>query len=178
MGLTGAVGAALLAPLLACGGAGADAADVADTTGAPRAAGVPALPTVRAGDLTVSRIVAPAPVADGPMALYLEVANGGPAADTLLGATVAGATASLHETTDGGMRPVARLAIPAGGAVALRPGGLHGMIEGVAGPPAPGDTLRATLRFARAGDVAIAAPVVAYADLERVLGPAGPHAGH
>ena len=178
MGVTRALAAALLAPLLACGGASADIADDADTA---RVAGASALPTVRAGEIVVSRIVAPAPVADGPMALYLEVANAGATPDTLLGATVAGAAAaSLHETTDGGMRPIARLPIPAGATVALRPGGLHGMVEGLAGPPAPGDTLRATLRFARAGDVAIAAPVVAYADLERVLGaaPAAAHAGH
>jgi copper(I)-binding protein len=172
MGLTRALAVAATLLPLACGGADGSA-DVADTTHVAEVG----LPTVHAGELTVSRIVAPAPVADGPMALYLEVANGGAAADTLLGATVAGASASLHETTDGSMRPVARLPIPAGATVALRPGGLHGMIEGLAAAPAPGDTLRATLRFARAGEVAIAAPVVAYAELERRLG-AGAHAGH
>ena len=169
--------AAVAAPLVACGDAdaardGADAgADTAVVAGA-------ALPTVRAGALTVSHAVAPAPIADAPMALYLEVANAGPAADTLLGIAVPGGSATLHETVGGAMRPVERLPIPAAGAVALRPGGLHAMLEGAARPATPGDTLRATLRFARAGEVAIAAPVVPYADLERRLGTAGSHAGH
>lgn len=161
-----------LPALLACGDAGATADTAAATPDA-----VP-LPMVRAGALTVSHAIAPAPVADGPMALYLAVANAGPAADTLLGIAVAGGGATLHETVGGAMRPVARLAIPAGGSVVLHPGGLHAMLEGAARPASPGDTLRATLRFARAGDVAIAAPVVPYAELEARLGAADSHGGH
>ena len=183
MGLTGPgrllLAAALLAPLGGCDRAdaidAADAAPAADTATAAEAA----LPTAHAGPLTLSRLVAPAPIADAPMALYVAIGNSGPGADTLLSVAVDGArAATLHETAGGTMRPVARLAVPAGGTVALRPGGLHLMIEGVAPAPVPGDTLRATLRFARAGDVRVAAPVVAYAALERVLGADGGHAGH
>ena len=167
--------AAAAAALAACDrapGAGTDtaAANVAPAT----APATDALPAVRAGALTIRRLVAPAPVADAPMALYLEVANGGAAADTLLGVEVDGArAASLHATVAGRMRPVAVLAMPPGATAALRPGGLHLMVEGLA--PTAGDTVRATLRFARAGAVRVAAPVVAYADLERLLGaaPAG-----
>jgi copper(I)-binding protein len=60
-----------------------------------------------------------------------------------------------------------------GDSVRLRPGGRHVMLEGLRRPLAAGDSLRAVLRFRRAGALAITAPVVAYQDLEQYLGPTG-----
>ena len=72
---------------------------------------------------------------------------------------VNGGTASLHETTsDNGimrMRSVETLSIPAGGEVALKPGGIHIMLMDVPSGLRKGDTLPLRLRFKRQGDVVI-----------------------
>ena len=58
-----------------------------------------------------------------------------------------------------GMQPVARLEIPAGGTVELKPGGYHIMLMGLARPLKEGDEIELTLSFAKAGDVKVKAKV-------------------
>jgi len=100
-------------------------------------------------------------------AAYFTLVNRGGTADTLTGAEVEGAlVAMFHEQVrDSGqelMRHIDRLPLAAGTAVALRPGGLHLMIEGFQRPPAVGDTLTITVHLARAGPIVVRAPVLAY----------------
>ncbi|MGE0503261.1 MAG: copper chaperone PCu(A)C [Rhizobiaceae bacterium] len=58
------------------------------------------------------------------------------------------------------MRPVeGGLEVPAGGSVALEPGGLHIMLMGVGKPFAEGETVPVTLTFEKAGDVDVGFPV-------------------
>ena len=50
------------------------------------------------------------------------------------------------------MVPVDRIAVPAGGAVELKQGGLHVMLLDLKRPLAVGDRFQLTLRFAKSGD--------------------------
>lgn len=94
-------------------------------------------------------------------AAYATIANRGSGDDRLLGVSAAPPiTASLHETsTEGGvssMRPLENgVAVPAGAAVVLKPGGAHVMISGLTAPLRDGDSLKLTLRFERSGDKAV-----------------------
>jgi copper(I)-binding protein len=67
--------------------------------------------------------------------------------------------------TDGGvmtMRPVeGGLPIPAGGAVKFAPGGLHLMIVGLSTPLVRGDKVPVSLKFEKAGDIAVSFEVQA-----------------
>ena len=69
----------------------------------------------------------------------------------------------LHQTVrqDGMMRmdAVEHLAVPAGGAVALDPGGFHLMIMGLKRPLKVGETVDLTFTFAKAGAVTVTAKV-------------------
>jgi copper(I)-binding protein len=92
---------------------------------------------------------------------YALIRNPNKQEDRLLGGSTAVADAvEVHSMTmDGGimrMRPVTGgLAIPAGGSVALRPGGYHLMLTGLKRPLKRGETVELRLRFARAGTVPI-----------------------
>ncbi len=95
--------------------------------------------------------------------LYMRIEDRG-AADRLTAVqTDAAKTAELHENVHEGnvmkMRPVAGVPVPAGGAVALAPGGYHVMLMGLTRPLAPGDTFPVTLTFERAGTVQTTATV-------------------
>jgi copper(I)-binding protein len=96
-------------------------------------------------------------------AAYLVIENGG-AADRLVSVSSdVAATIELHETKDVGgmmeMAPVDGIAVPAGGQVELKPGGLHIMLIGLTRELAPGDEVRLTLNFEQAGAVEVAAEV-------------------
>ena len=92
---------------------------------------------------------------------YALIRNAGPREDRLLDArsTVAERVEVHSMTMDGGimrMRPVTGgLAIPAGGAVALRSGGYHLMLTGLKRPLRRGDVVEIRLRFARAGELPV-----------------------
>lgn len=108
-----------------------------------------------------------APVTGTVAAAYFTVENHTSQADTLVSVEVAGApVAMVHEQVPTGdmveMRHVEALPLAPQGTVFLKPGGLHVMIEGFTRTPVVGDTLRLTLRFARAGAVVVAAPVLTY----------------
>ena len=107
-------------------------------------------------------------------AAYMTIENTGSAADALIGASSpAATTAEVHETLamgspapgasgDGGMmgmRPIARLEIPAGGSVELKPGSYHIMLIGLKHDLKPGDTIEITLKFERVGEIKVTATV-------------------
>lgn len=72
--------------------------------------------------------------------------------------------AQVHETTmnaDGttGMQEVDRLALPAGTAVALEPGGYHVMLMGLKQPLVLGENVTVTLRFESGDTISVDAEV-------------------
>lgn len=103
--------------------------------------------------------------AAGESAAYFTITNSSGTADALLSATSPGAgTVELHETsTDSsgmtGMHPVARVDIPAGQAVQLKPGGYHFMLMGLTGELAVGKTIELDLVFEHAGKVVVMAEI-------------------
>ncbi|RWC39826.1 copper chaperone PCu(A)C [Mesorhizobium sp.] len=116
----------------------------------------------KVGDLKIvhpwSRATPPgAKVAGG----YFTVTNTGSSPDRLLSiSSEISAKAELHEmgVKDGvmTMRPVSGgLKIPAGGKVALAPGGYHLMFVGLKQQPKQGETFPATLTFEKAGTVTV-----------------------
>jgi hypothetical protein len=119
-----------------------------------------------------SRATAPgAKVAAG----YMTIRNKAPAADRLVGASSpAAARVETHITSKDGevmrMREVKGYDIPAGGSFELKPGGAHLMFVDIRQPFKEGDRIPATLRFEKAGEVAVEFRV------ERLGGPR-PH-GH
>jgi len=77
------------------------------------------------------------------------------------------AVASAHDVTGGmmTMRMVEDLEIPAGGSVTLAPSGTHVMLMGLKAALQKGTTFPATLRFEKAGEVAVQVMVQGIADL-------------
>lgn len=124
-------------------------------------AGAPKIQAASGGTLKIADAWA-RPVAAGQMgAGYLSIANRGRTADKLIAAfSPAAAAVSIHESRMAGsvsiMRAVGAVAIPAGAAIAFRPGGLHLMLEGVKRPLKAGERVSITLIFARAGRRAVA----------------------
>lgn len=94
---------------------------------------------------------------------FMKIENKG-AADQLLSASspVAGEV-QLHEMAMEGnvmkMRQVRDIALPAGGVVELKPGGLHLMFMNIKAPLAAGQTVPVKLKFAKAGEVEVKMPV-------------------
>ncbi|ARR54306.1 hypothetical protein HY78_13150 [Rhizorhabdus wittichii DC-6] len=92
---------------------------------------------------------------------YALIRNAGRREDRLLDArsTVAERVEVHSMTMDGGimrMRPVTGgLAVPAGGAVALRSGGYHLMLMGLKRPLRRGEVVEIKLRFAHAGELPV-----------------------
>lgn len=104
-------------------------------------------------------------------AAYATITNAGSAADSLIGASSpAAATVEVHETvvmgspdaSGGGMmgmQPVARVEIPAGGSLQLKPGSYHVMLIGLVKDLKAGDTIDLTLKFEKAGAITVKAQV-------------------
>ncbi len=97
-------------------------------------------------------------------AIYVTIRNTGAAPDALVSATSdAAQKVELHQTKNEGgvmmMAPIPELEVPAGGTIEMRPGGYHVMLLGLTRDLAPGDTVRVTLNFRRAGAVTVQAPV-------------------
>jgi len=110
-----------------------------------------------------------APMMDGAKggsngALYAKLLNAGAQADALLGAaTDAAGSVEVHETYRSMgmmmMRPLPKIAIAPGQGVELKPGGYHLMLLGLKRELKPGETVRVTLEFEKAGKVAVDALV-------------------
>jgi copper(I)-binding protein len=94
---------------------------------------------------------------------FMKIENKG-AADQLISASspVAGEV-QLHEMAMDGnvmkMRQVKDIAVPAGGAVELKPGGLHLMFMNIKAPLTAGESVPVKLKFAKAGEVEVKMPV-------------------
>lgn len=110
----------------------------------------------------------PVAVGGGPSgvnsAVYLTLRNEGGAPDRLVaGETPVAEALEIHESRveDGimRMRPVEGVRIPPGGAVELRPGGLHLMLLNLRTSLAEGDTIELSLRFESSGARRVLVPV-------------------
>ncbi|MCY4379345.1 MAG: copper chaperone PCu(A)C [Candidatus Dadabacteria bacterium] len=96
-------------------------------------------------------------------AAYMVIENRGGAADELLEADCScSASASLHGTEmwEGSMamKKVASIEVPAGGSVALSPGGYHMMLEGISGDMKESVILE--LKFRSGARISVKAPVL------------------
>jgi periplasmic copper chaperone A len=96
--------------------------------------------------------------------VYLTLANGSAADDRLVtAATPVADKAEIHESyNDNGvmkMRPIAGVAIKAGGKAVLKPGGLHIMLFGLKQPLAQGQSFPLTLTFEKAGKLEVTVAV-------------------
>ena len=118
--------------------------------------------TVMAGDIAVVEPWSRATPGSAKVgAGYLVIENRGTAPDRLVGGSLAVAgRVEIHEmsVTDGVMRmkPLENgLAVPPGGRVELKPGGLHAMFVDLKEPLREGQTIAGTLQFERAGTVAV-----------------------
>jgi len=98
-------------------------------------------------------------------AAYLVLINGSGQDDALVGVTSPqAATVELHETVAGAsgmmaMQPVARIELPKGARVELKPGGYHIMLIGLTQELKVGDTVELTLRFEHGPALVVQAPV-------------------
>jgi copper(I)-binding protein len=97
-------------------------------------------------------------------AVYVSIENRGSEPDTLLAAASdAATTVELHETRQEGgvmrMRPLSKVDLPPGGRLDMKPGGHHIMLLGLTRDLHPGDTVTVRLRFEKAGERVIEAPV-------------------
>lgn len=126
------------------------------------AAAAPALAKdVKAGPLRIENPWArPTPPGAPTGGAYMTIVNTGAQADRLVGgASPVAARLEVHEMSmDGGvmrMRKLDGLTIPPGASVALKPGGHHVMLIGLKRPLKIGETVPATLRFEKAGEVAV-----------------------
>jgi len=95
---------------------------------------------------------------------FMKIENKGSAVDQLLSASSpAAGEVQLHEMSMDGnvmkMRQVKDIAVPAGGAVELKPGGLHLMFMNIKAPLTAGETVPVKLKFAKAGEVEVKMPV-------------------
>lgn len=94
---------------------------------------------------------------------FMKIENKG-GVDQLISASspVAGEV-QLHEMAMEGnvmkMRQVKDIAVPAGGVVELKPGGLHLMFMNIKAPLAAGETVPVKLKFTKAGEVEVKMPV-------------------
>lgn len=128
--------------------------------------------------LAVTQAVVAEPAAGTEAALYLTIRNETSRADTLVAvATDLAARAEIHETMGTGemrhMMAIASVPIPAGQETRLAPGARHVMLFDLRRPLQAGDTVRVYVSLSGHGALQARAPVVPYADLERVLSAQG-----
>ena len=95
---------------------------------------------------------------------FMKIENKGGSGDQLVSASSpAAGEVQLHEMAMDGnvmkMRQVKDIAVPANGAVELKPGGYHLMFLNLKGPFNAGQTVPVKLKFAKAGEVEVKLPV-------------------
>ena len=94
---------------------------------------------------------------------FMKIENKGVADQLLSASSPAAGEVQLHEMAMDGnvmkMRQVKDIAVPAGGAVELKPGGLHLMFMNIKTPLLAGQTVPVKLKFAKAGEVEVKIPV-------------------
>lgn len=145
---------------MAASGCGGPAADSQATAAVPAATEVPEVTELEVREPRASLM-------PGMGAVYLTVVNPGRASDRLLRVeTGAARAAETHESVeeDGVVRMVARpdgFEVPAGGTLALEPGGKHIMLIEPRAPEPPAAAIRLTLHFERAGAIEVEAALAA-----------------
>ncbi len=94
---------------------------------------------------------------------FMKIENKGPADELIEVSSPAAGDVQLHEMAMEGnvmkMRQVKDIPVPAGGAVELKPGGLHLMFLNIKAPFAAGETIPVKLKFVKAGVVEVKMPV-------------------
>ena len=94
---------------------------------------------------------------------FMKIENKGVADQLLSASSPAAGEVQLHEMAMDGnvmkMRQVKDIAVPAGGAVELKPRGLHLMFMNIKTPLLAGQTVPVKLKFAKAGEVEVKIPV-------------------
>jgi periplasmic copper chaperone A len=119
-----------------------------------------------AADLTVSgAFLRASPKVANAGAGFLTISNSGKTDDKLIGASAdVSKTVELHTHIKDGeimrMRQVQSIAVPAGGAAQLKPGGDHVMFIDLKGPLMEGDKVPVTLVFEKAGKIDVVMPVL------------------
>lgn len=160
------VAAVTVAAALAVGGlagCGDDGTAVSSATTAAPGTTTP----VDVGIVAVGAWARSSPMEAGAGAAYMTVENTTGVDDEIVGVSVpasVAATAELHRTSmgEGGMMsmaPVASIPVPAGGRVALEPGGYHVMLLDLATPLTVGADVPITLTFAGSAPVEVVAVV-------------------
>ncbi len=115
---------------------------------------------------------------------FMKLTNPSGMADRLVGVRSDVATSTeLHTMTMDGnvmrMREVQAIEIPAGQVVELKPGAFHVMFMGLKAPMKVGDMLPLTLKFERAGEVAVQVKVESMPSAQPAAGQGkGAHAHH
>jgi len=117
---------------------------------------LPALAQVQVENAWIRPTAPGAKVAAG----YMVIKNSGTKADKLVGvSSPAAEKVETHVTVKDGeilrMREVKGYDIPAKGSFELKPGGAHLMLVNIKAPLAQGQTVPATLRFDKAGEVKV-----------------------
>jgi copper(I)-binding protein len=162
--------AAALAVALGVGGLVVGAREQSGGAGGSAPAAAPADPAAVGGtvigDLTVTGVYIRQPASPDVAAAYLSIRNAGAEADSLESAYSGAAEQTSLHGQPGVVEPGAHadsgpVPIPARGSVTLSPGKGHIMLEGLTGTLRPGDKVSLLLRFARAGQVLLEAPVIA-----------------
>ena len=101
---------------------------------------------------------------------FLKIENKGAADQLISASSPAAGEVQLHEMAMDGnvmrMRQVKDIALPANGAVELKPGGLHLMFMNIKAPLTAGETVPVKLKFAKAGEVEVKLPVNATAPMK------------
>jgi periplasmic copper chaperone A len=114
-----------------------------------------------AGSIVISDAWTRPTAAGMPMGVaYFTITNGTDVDDALIAAsTPAAARVEMHETSieDGmaRMRPLTEIHVPAGGRVAVAPGGIHLMLVDLAQPLVAGTRVPLTLEFRTAGKLTV-----------------------
>jgi periplasmic copper chaperone A len=129
-----------------------------------------------AGDITVADPFARASAGMAEVgAAFMTLRNTSKSDDQLIGASApVSGSAELHNHIKDGdimrMRQVPSINIPAGGTVALQPGGLHVMLMGLKQPLKQGEVFPLTLTFAKAGTMTVEVTVKAPAAMAPMPG--------
>jgi len=96
---------------------------------------------------------------------FMKIENKGAADQLISASSPAAGEVQLHEMAMEGnvmkMRQLKDIPVPAGGAVELKPGGLHLMFMNIKTPMAAGQTVPVKLKFAKAGEVEVKFPITA-----------------
>jgi protein SCO1 len=126
----------------------------------------------------ISHVAVAEPVSLDEAAAYFTMRNNTAQEDTLVAVTADVAVrGEIHETMGEGemrhMMATPTLVIPSRGEVRLAPNGMHVMLLQLKKKVAAGDSVTLYLSLLRLGPVHLRAPVVPYAELEKVLGLTG-----